>query len=445
MQFLTLNRSSRGKARASKLAIALASATFAFVSVSALETPAFAKKEKKEEAAKPNYSKGFIEAYKPVEALTKANPKDNAAIIAALPAMDAAIETDDDRFIAGNMTYITGRDTKDRALERKGVGMMLQSGKVPDDAKGSYNMLAGQLAYQDKDWDPARTYILAAIDAGYTENDPQAIVAETYFNQEKPVEGLKYLGGVINKKVAAGEKVDESWLKRGVAIAYKADLPDASASFANMLVKYYPTPTSWGDAIAIQRNFFNYDSQQLLDLMRLADASKSMRNERDYVDYIDSADARRLPAEVNRVINEGLAAGLLNTKDVFISEAQGIAKGRLAGDKADLAGLESDAVKPTSNAVTATAAGDAFLSYQDYATADKMYTNALTKAGVDMPRVLNRLAIAQIGEGKYDEAKVNLVKVDGPRKQIANLWIIYANQQAASSSAPVSEETQPTQ
>jgi hypothetical protein len=79
------------------------------------------------------------------------------------------------------------------------------------------------------------------------------------------------------------------------------------------------------------------------------------------------------------------------------------------------------------------AAADTFLSYADATKADELYTLALSKGGVDAEkdRILTRLAIAEIDEGKFADAKANLAKVAGPRAPIAQLWAIYADQKAA--------------
>lgn len=437
----------RTKRTGSQLALAIALASGAVLGVTALEAPAYAqKKDKKEKAPKADYSKGFIAAYTPIQALTKAEPKDNAAVAAALPAMVAAVETPDDRFVAGNLVYTTGNETKNSALQRQGVALMLESGKVPAANLGDYHFLAGQLAYRDEDWATARTEIMAAIAAGYSASDPQAVVAETYFAEENYLEGLKYLSEAVNKRVAAGETVDQSWLQRGISAAYRNNYADAAGGFAAMNARLYPARDSWGDAIAIERNFGDFDNQATLDLLRLSDRTDSLRNERDYVDYIEAADPRRLPGEVNRIAQAGVAAGLLAADDVFVAESRDIAKARLSADQAELPALERDARKPSATAVTATAAGDALLSYGKAAEAEEMYTIAMGKAGADLPRVMTRLGISQVDQGKTDAAKATFAKVTGKRVSIAKLWAIYAEQQAEQNvpqaAAPAAVETE---
>jgi hypothetical protein len=73
---------------------------------------------------------------------------------------------------------------------------------------------------------------------------------------------------------------------------------------------------------------------------------------------------------------------------------------------------------------------DAFLSYDQPAEAEALYTIALTKPGVDAGRALTRLGIAQVDQGKAAEAQATFAKVTGPRKPIADLWSIYAAQKA---------------
>ena len=101
--------------------------------------------------------------------------------------------------------------------------------------------------------------------------------------------------------------------------------------------------------------------------------------------------------------------------------------------------LPSSQVAPVGNATAATVSGaaDAFLSYGDAAKAESLYAIALNKSGVDANRVLTRLGIAQVDQGKSAEALATLAKVQGPRKPIAQLWSAYASQKSGAGAAPV--------
>jgi hypothetical protein len=181
----------------------------------------------------------------------------------------------------------------------------------------------------------------------------------------------------------------------------------------------------------VLREVAHYPAQDTLDLMRLMDRTNSWAEERDFIEYIQAADARRSPGEVLDIINKGVAAGKLRTADVFVAEARTIANGRIAADRASLPSAERDARLANATGATVTASADAFLSYGDFAKAVDLYKIAATKPGADMARVLTRLGIAQVGTGDFAGAQANFAKVEGPRKPMAQLWSIFAQQKAA--------------
>ncbi len=422
------------RAAPSRLAFAVALATSAAVGLTATATPAVAaKKEKKEEPAKANYSKEFIAAYQPMSKVLK-EEGDIAGLSAQVPTLVAAATTPDDKLAAGQIIVNIGVKANNTELQRQGLDMMLDSGKMAAVDLPKNTFIAAQLAYNAKDYAAARARAEQAVAAGYT-GDAELLIAESYFAQDQAPAGIQALDKAIAKKVAAGQEVPENWLKRGLAQSYQAKLDPETIKYAGLYAQYYPSKASWGDAIAVQRNLSNYEGQDLLDLMRLAQRTDSMRYERDYADYITAADPRRLPGETQRIIDAGIAAGLLKANDPFVSEARSIAAGRVKADQSDLSGLENDARKPNAPVATLMAAGDAFLSYQQPAKAEEFYKLALAKPGVETPRVLTRLGIAQLDQRKFAEADANFRKVQGARQAIAQLWQIYAKQAAAGTTA----------
>ena len=412
------------------LAIALV-AGFGVTSV-ALEAPAHAqKKKKKEQAPKANYSKGFIAAYKPVADQIAAEGTDFVALKGSAPAVVAAVETEDDRNAAGSLLVTLGQKTNDMVIARQGLELMLASGKIPAEQLGIYNFQAGQLAYQMKDYPAARQFLQAAIDAGYTDNDPEIFVAESYFAESKVSEGLAYLNGIIDARRAAGLQVSETWIKRGLAMAYNNSVVSEAQKYATMYVREYPGEVSWGDAVAIMLNTGGYQNPEILDLLRLGRRTQSLRDGRTYLEYLDAADYRRLPAEVVAVIDEGIAAGKLPKDDPFVVDTRRQASERVAVDNRDMDSLLKRARASTAKLTTIMAAGDAMLSMGKAAEAEEFYTKALGQAGVNTPLVLTRLGISQLDQGRYAEAQTTFAKVEGARQAIANLWAVYAEQKAA--------------
>lgn len=435
------NPKARTKRFGSHFALAVALVAGGAIGTVALEAPAQAQKE---ERAKPDYSKGFVEVYQPLGKRIEAQ-EDPAALKAEIPALLAAIETEDDRLVAGQAVYTIGVRNEDMAVQRQGVEMMLESGKIAAEDQGRMAFAAGQLAYQVEDWAAARQRFEQAAAAGYETANAQGLIAETYFSENNHAAGLDYLLQAVRAQEQAEQPVDESWIQRGFAVAYNNQLPEQATAFSRLYVTHYPSSDVWGDAIAVQRSFYDYDDQSLLDLMRLAERTDSLRSERDYVDYISAADARRLPAEVGRVVDAGLAANMLNESDVLVAEAKSTAQAQMESARADLPELESDARASGANALLAAAAGDMYLNFEQPAEAEEMYQLALTRADVDTGRVLTRLGIAQLDQGKFAEAKATFDKVDGARAPIADLWALYAERQASGNGATAPAASTPAQ
>lgn len=416
---------------ASHLALAVALAVGTVVAVTGFAEPAFAQKKKKEEAQKKNYTKEFIAAYQPLAAKIEAEGADYAAIKASLPGMLALVQTNDDKFVAGNLMYLYGTKAKDLAAQRDGVVMMLDSGNVVPEQIGTFNFIAGQLSYQLSDYPNARKYGIEAINRGYTSNSPEVFVAEAFVAEKQYKQGLDYLSSAIERRLADNQPVDAEWLKRGLGIAFNGEFGDDAIKYGYWYAKLYPSQSSWGDALAVIRRFKELDAPETLDLLRLVRATNTFRTRHEFNDYVEVADPRRLPGEVMAVIEKGYTSGLVSKDDTYIADSYALAKSRVTADKADLPALEKDASAPTANLKLVSATADVFLNYGQGAKAEQFYNKALTMPGADAPVLLTRLGIAQVFEGKFAEAQESFNKVQGSREAIARLWSAYAAQQAA--------------
>lgn len=381
--------------------------------------------------AKADYSKGFVVAYKPIEAAANAVAPDYAAIKAQLPSLIAAAQTPDDRAVTGRMIYTLGVKTEDNAAMLQGAEMVIASGKADATSLGQFNMVAAQLSYNNKQYAKARTFLEGAIAAGYTNNDPELMLAETYFAETQHAQGLKFLSDKIAARKAAGQPVPEGWVKRGLAIAYNNKLAADANRWALDYARDYPSDVSWGDAISIAINNGKYEPAEMLDILRLARATNTIRTGGLYLEYLDAADPRKLPAEVNAVVAAGVAAKMISADTPAIKEVKAVADARIAGDRTDLPALVRDANASGARLVTVMAAADTLLSYNRGAEAEALYVKAAAMPGANVPLALTRQGIAQVQQGKHADAQATFAKVTGVRQPIANLWGLYAAQKAA--------------
>jgi predicted Zn-dependent protease len=419
-----------------KFLSAIALATGMALAATAVATPAEAQRtrdrdrDRSQQQQPQELSNEFIEAYRAIEP----NLQEGGNLAAAEPQLAgllALANSPDEKQAAGSIVYNYGTRAQDQARQFQGVTLMLESGKVPPEALGQYNFIAGQLAFQAQDYPTARRYVLAAMDAGYRDNNPEILVAETYFAADQFSEGLEYLSRAVDAREAAGETPPEDWLRRGLAVAYRGNLGQEAQDFGYRYARAYPSDESWGDAIIVVRNFGQFADDEILDLARLQRRTGTMRDERMYLEYIEAADPRRLPGEVRDVIDEGYASGVLSRNQSYAADAYATATGRVETDRTDLPELGREADAAGADLRTLVAAGDTFLSYGEASRAEGYYRRALDMAGSDRGLLLNRIGIALVDQGRHAEAIETFGQVSGNRAGIARLWSAYAEQQMA--------------
>lgn len=350
---------------------------------------------------------------------------------AQLPTVMAAAVTPDDHYAVAQLELELGGITLDSAIQRQALLDMIASGKNNPADLGKFQFYIGNFARDAEDYPGAIAALQASIAAGYTENQVDVLLADSYLKNKQTDKGLAALQHAIDVQKASGQPVPVSWYRTGVVAAYNAKLVAPTLSFGSGLIQEEPTQKNWSLLLEVVQRVANYPSQDELDLMRLMGRTHSYAQKEDFLEYIQAADARRLPGEVLDVIAAGVSSGLLNASDPSVAEARTIASGRVTADRASLPSLERDARAANANAATASAAGDAALSYGQGADALAMYQIALAKPGVDTQRVLTRMGIAQIDTADYAGAQATFAKITGPRQPLAQLWSIYAVQKAA--------------
>lgn len=424
------------------LAIALAGGT-AILAAPGFTDPAHAQKRNKKkdkEEPKAEFSKEFIEAYQPLNEAIAAEGTDVSALRPQLQALVQSSVSPDEKQAVGGLVYNAGAKMQDKSLQLQGMELLLSSGKLPADQVGRYNFNAYQLANALEDYPKARTYLQRAIDGNFTTEtvsaaDLEITMAESYFSSGEFAEGLEYLDKAIAARKAQGQPVDAQWYRRGITVAYNNKVVPQIYDIVVDWVGDYPSEENWRDAINLTRNLNNYEGAEVLDLFRLANRAGVLNDKQDYIYYIESADPRRLPKEVKDLIDQAYAEGTLSKDDIYVADSLSTANSRIASDRADLPSLERDASAASAGLRTVFAAGDAFLSYGDYAKAATFYEKSLGMAGVDRDTALTRLGIAQIGLGDYAAAQATFGKVAGARAPLAKLWSAYAAEQAGGASA----------
>lgn len=400
-------------------------------------------------------SKAFVEAAMPLQKKVEelegkkkagageAEVKAGAdALVPDLEKAMAAASTAQDKLLAGQFGVTIGGLNGDLKIRQRGAQMMIDSGQLKPEQVAQFQFYLGNFAYGAGDYAAAATALKAAADAGFQDNALIPLLIQAYGKAGRATEGLATARSVIDAKQKAGQSVPEDWLKRANAVAYEAKSGPDAIAFSTALVDQYPSDFNWLSAAQVVRTFGQFDPAATLDLFRLMDRSGALNSNRQYVlgeykEYIETADPRKNPGEVVALVDKGLQKGILQAGDTWATEAKTAASGRVAGDRASLAGLMKEA--GAGNGKTAIIAGDVALNYGQAADAEKMYAIAAQASGVDQNLANTRLGIAQYDQKKFAEAKATFAKITGPRQTLAKLWMVHIdNQGQAPATQPAS-------
>ena len=166
-----------------------------------------------------------------------------------------------------------------------------------------------------------------------------------------------------------------------------------------------------------------------LDVLRLMRATNSMLQRPEYSEYAALATEAALPGEVVSLIKAGRSSKVIPTPDAKMDEMLKSQSER-AGDEE--ATLTEYAKRPAtlSNPKVAGATGDTMVSYGRHADAVPLYKAALS-AGGDKALWTYRMAVAQALSGDTASAKASFAQVTGPRKRLADLWVVKLDSAAA--------------
>jgi len=408
-------------------ALALAATSFAFA------PPALAQKKKKGKDAAvavpagPQLSKEERAAILPLDAAVTA--KDWAAAAAALPAAEAGATGLDARYLVAARKLSIGLGTNNVALQAAAIDAMLATGKAEPATLSQLYKNQGILASN------ARNYPKA--EAAYTKwvelnpNDPQAIVllAEAKNSAGRGGEAVALIDRAILAKKAAGQPVEESWYKRGLKLAYDGKIVPQSLKFARDLVAAYPTKPNWRDAILIYSDVTKADIEGRVDAFRLMRASKALGGERDYLEFAELLEDRRLPGEAKAVLDEGVAVKMVDPNKANVRDLRKTMGDKIAEDRGSLASSEKKALGAATGTVALNTA-DGYMSYGEYAKAVPLYRAALQKGSIDANTANMRLGTALAMSGNKVEAETAFKAVTGPRAELAAYWLLWLSQSA---------------
>jgi len=366
-------------------------------------------------------SKGAVKEIAALQAAV--NAKDVATIPAALAAAQAKAKSKDDNFVIGQLQLKAAVDAKDNAATLAGLQAVLNSGFLSPAETVPLYMNVGQLNYNAKNYEPAAAAFEQVLKLNPNHLEAMVMLGETRNGQGRAAEAVGIIEKAIAAKSAAGQKADESWYKRSVALAFNAKLPNAP-ELSRQWVTAYPSPKTWRDTIRIYQTSSQLDDSGLIDTMRLAQATGSLAGENDYFRFANTLVTKGFAGEAKTVLEQGFAAKSIDKAKPTFSQLYSVATTKSQGDRASLDGSAA-AAKSASAARQAMVTAEAYYGYGEYQKAADLFRAALDKQGVDKDVANLRLGMSLARAGDKAGATSALNAVGGTQAEIAKLWLTY--------------------
>jgi tetratricopeptide (TPR) repeat protein len=368
-------------------------------------------------------------ALKEIQALqTAVNAKDAAAIPGALAAAQAKAKTKDDQYIVAQLQLRAAVDAKNDAATIAGLQAVLASGFLPQAETLPLYMNLGKLNYNAKSYDAAATAFEQMLKADPNNLDATVMLAETRNGQGRPAEAVTLIQKAIAAKTAAGQKAEETWYKRAVALAFNAKLPNAT-ELGRQWVQAYPNAKTWRDTIRIYQTTSQLDDAALLDSMRLAQATGALSGESDYFRFANTLVNKGFAGEAKAVLEQGFAAKTIDRSKATFTQLYSLASTKSQGDQASLDGSAKTALA-AATARQAMVTAEAYYGYGEYQKAADLFRAALGKQGVDKDLANLRLGMSLARAGDKAGATAALNAAGGSQAEVAKLWLTYLGTKA---------------
>ena len=262
----------------------------------------------------------------------------------ALAAAQAGARTPAARYLVGQLLLQIGRGTNNQQVQAQAVDAMLASGGAPADALPILLETQVDFAIRANNFAAAEAPLTRIIEANPNNVDRILQLAEIKNRLNKAEESNALYQRALQLSSANGGTAPEALYRRLLGAAYQARSPQA-AEHARNLVRAYPSPTNWHDALVIYAELGNADSALKLDTYRLMRAAGAMTTERDFLELSEAANGARAFGEVKSVLEEGIRRNIFATNAAYARERLGVVNGRVAGDRESLGGERAAALR----------------------------------------------------------------------------------------------------
>jgi hypothetical protein len=360
---------------------------------------------------------------------TALDAKNYSAATGALSTAQAAATSGYARYLASALQLRLATETGNQGLQATAIDAMISSGAAPAAELPQLYRSQATLLLDAGKYERAEAALARAAEAAPNDPDLLLALAEVKILRKKNQEAVPLMERAVALRAAAGQPAPQSWLKRAAAVAQANRATPQAIRFTRDLVAAYPSPQNWRDAVLLLRDAAPADADARIDGLRLLREAKGLAGERDYMELAQALSAAGLNIEAKAVLDQGVAADMVDPAKAAYKELIASTGRQAAAERKALAGLETKAMAAATGAA-ALSAGDAHLGAGQYAKAASLYQAAIQKGSVDAGVAGTRLGIAHALAGQKAEAETAFRALNGPRADLASLWLVWLGQRA---------------
>lgn len=294
------------------------------------------------------------------------------------------------------------------------------------DADRTDNMkLLTQVYYQVDNFPKVIEYGNRALQGG-APADFALYVGQAYYLSKDFQNAAKVMKDVVGKLESQGQPPGEQNLRMIHGACQQMDDAACVTETIEKLVKYYPKPEYWQNAVVSMMRPDSTDNQ-MLNVMRLAMQVGAMTTSDQFTEMAEIALNAGLPGEAIQAIEAGKAKNVFKeARKADIEKLLERAKAAAETDKKSLAQQETSA-KANAQGNLDVKLGAAYLSYGDTTKAIEMLSRGIGKGGVRNPdEAAILLGIAQLKAGNKPEAAkaFQAVNKDPTLTKVAKFWLL---------------------
>lgn len=334
-------------------------------------------------------------------------------------------QSPDARYVLALYQLEIAQQRSDDVLRAEALDVLIAAGDNPPDKLAGYLSVRGGIAYRAGDVATAKTLWTRVL--AMKPDDPAALsnMALILQKENDPKGAAELLERVINGNLAAGRPVSESLYRQWMSAAHQARLTPAGIDAAHALVRAYPTPGNWRDALVVYRQLAQPVDRMEIDLLRLMRVARALTKAPEYQRMSQLLIQAGFGAEARQVVDEGSARGVLDPFDDMTLAITAEADRAIGKEKARIA-------QPRRPGATGLDLPDSLTGMGRHAEAIPLYRAAIARAGPDATEAKLHLAMALRLSGQHAEAAAlfrELASRPGPYRDIAIFWSDWLAQQ----------------